>query len=80
MDIKKIMSIHYLINSGQAKTPANMAKRLDVSERTVYLILNFMKSELDVPIKYDKIKMRYYYSKSGKLNLKWQEDDLNIIK
>lgn len=75
MDIKKIIALDNLIASGQARTPKGMAHKLNVSERTVYNILNFMKEELNAPIKYDKNRLRYYYANKGKLHIKWWNDE-----
>lgn len=71
MDIRKISRVNYLIEQNNTGTPAKLAAKLEISERTLYLILDFMKSELGAPIKYNRIQRTYYYAKEGKLLLAW---------
>lgn len=72
MDIQKIIKINDLIASGRSGTPRNLAEKLGVSERMLYLIIRYMKDELHAPVKYDRNKLRYYYSEKGVLNFRWQ--------
>lgn len=72
MDIKKIIEINEIIKSKRALSPKSIAVKLNLSERTVYAIVKFMKEELNAPIKYNRSKMRYGYEEEGYLNLKWQ--------
>ena len=79
MDIKKIIKINDLIASGRSGTPRNLANKLGVSERMLYLIIRYMKVELGAPIQYDRNKMRYYYSETGILIFKWQSKSVNNL-
>lgn len=79
MDIKKIIKINDLIASGRSGTPRNLADKLGVSERMLYLIIRYMKAELGAPIQYDRNKMRYYYRETGVLIFKWQSKSVNNL-
>ncbi|MCG9881174.1 MAG: hypothetical protein MH472_11300 [Bacteroidia bacterium] len=72
MDIAKIIQINEIIKGGRSGTPKQLSEKLQISERMLYYIINFMKEELEAPIKYDRAKQRYYYEGEGQLNLKWQ--------
>jgi hypothetical protein len=74
VDIRKISKINYLICSGRSGEPKTMAEKLAISERMLYHFLSFMKTELNAPIKYDKSKKRYFYSRAGKLGLTWEDE------
>lgn len=73
MDIRKIIKINYLISSGRSGAPKYMAEKLEISERMLYHLLSFMKTDLNAPIKYDKVKKRYFYNRKGKLGLTWED-------
>ncbi|MBA3900545.1 MAG: HTH domain-containing protein [Bacteroidetes bacterium] len=44
--------------------PRCFADLLDVSERTVYNYIAFMREELNAPIEYSPVKESYYYIES----------------
>ncbi len=73
VDISKIIKINHLICSGRSGEPKAMAEKIAISERMLYHFLSFMKTELNAPIKYDRTKKRYFYSKAGKLGLTWED-------
>jgi transcriptional antiterminator len=74
MDIIKIIQIDEVIKGGRSGTPKQLSEKLQISERMLYYIINFMKEELEAPIKYSRVKQRYYYEGGeGQLNLRWQE-------
>ena len=62
-----------MICRGRSGEPKTMAMKLAISERMLYHFLSFMKTELNAPIKYDRTKKRYFYSKAGKLGLTWED-------
>jgi transcriptional antiterminator len=74
MDINKIILINDLIQGGRSGTPKQMAEKVGISERMLYYIINFMKDELEAPIKYCRSKQRYFYEEEGRLNIKWKQD------
>ncbi|MBV6879032.1 hypothetical protein KVY03_04160 [Epilithonimonas sp. FP105] len=62
MDIRIIIRIHNLVNIQQTGSPKGLAENLKMSERMVYHYLNYMKSEMNAPIKYNFKKQSYCYT------------------
>ncbi len=69
MDIRKIIRIHKLLLAETAGAPKDLAKRLEVSERSIYNYISYMKTELNAPIEYDTLKKSYYYKNKCEFNL-----------
>ncbi|MCP3930558.1 MAG: helix-turn-helix domain-containing protein [Bacteroidetes bacterium] len=61
--------LHHLIRRKATGTPAQLAQRLDISERTVYNQIRSLK-ELGAEIKYCKTRQSYYYCKAVEFNFK----------
>lgn len=61
MDIRIIKKIHERIKTESTGTPKELASKLDVSERTVYNYIKFMREELKAPIRYNRMKDTYQY-------------------
>ena len=61
MDIRVFIRLHELINSKQTGTPRQLAKKLDLSERSLHYYIAFMKNELKAPIVYDRKIETYWY-------------------
>jgi transcriptional antiterminator len=61
MDIRIIIKINELIQAERTGGPNDLASKLDLSIRTVYNYLEFMKSELNAPIQYNNSKKSYCY-------------------
>lgn len=70
MDIRLIIRIHNLISNKKTGTPKQLSKTLEVSERTVYNYIAFMKQELNAPIIYNIALANYCYEFDCKLNFK----------
>ncbi|CAL1520430.1 HTH domain-containing protein [Chitinophaga sp. MM2321] len=66
----RLQTIDYLIRIKGTGKPAQLAKRLRISERTLYEFLKMMK-ELGAPIEYDRYKESYYYSEKGGFNMRF---------
>jgi hypothetical protein len=62
MNIKVVIRIHEMISMKSTGKPHALANALDVSERTVYNYIAFMKEELKAPISYCNILESYYYN------------------
>jgi len=60
----RIARIDYLIRIKATGTPAQLAERLGMSERSVYEYINLMK-ELGAPIKFNSYRQTYYYDTEG---------------
>lgn len=74
MNIKNIQLLIELIEQKNTGKPAEIAKKLGISERMVYKYLDILKSEFDVPIKYSRIQNTYVFSEEGKIDLRWQDE------
>ncbi|MCB9363034.1 MAG: HTH domain-containing protein [Flavobacteriales bacterium] len=72
MDIRTIIKIDDLIKREATGSPAQLANRLNLSERATYKYLKFMKEELKAPIAFNKSKGAYNYTNSGKFNFIWR--------
>ncbi|MCO5237803.1 MAG: HTH domain-containing protein [Chitinophagaceae bacterium] len=70
-DIHRLESIDRLIRIKGTGTPQCFAKKLGISERTLYEYLAYMK-ELGAPIEYNKFKGSYYYTEQGGFNFHFQ--------
>jgi transcriptional antiterminator len=69
MDIRKIIRIHKLISTETTGNPKELAERLEVSERSIYNYIAFIKTELNAPVEYDNLKKSYYYTQDCEFNL-----------
>jgi len=67
---ERLQTIDYLIRIKGTGKPAQLAKRLRISERTLYEFLKMMK-DLGAPIEYDRYKESYYYSEKGGFNIRF---------
>lgn len=61
MDIRIIIRIHECVKNGWTGTPKDLSNKLEVSERTLYNYISFMKNDLKAPIRFCKIKRGYEY-------------------
>ena len=75
MNIKNIQLLIELIDKANTGTPADLAKRLGVTERMIYKYLDILKSEFNAPIKYNHSTHSYFFTEKGTIDLKWQEED-----
>jgi len=62
--IERLSRIDHLIRIKGTGTPAQLAERLHVSERSIYDYINFMKN-MGCPIKFDSFRESYYYEEEG---------------
>ena len=58
--------------------PKELAKRLGISQSTFFRLLDYLKVELQVPIKYDPDLGRYVYTCEGFIYLGFLPDDVII--
>jgi len=68
----RLEQLDFLIKLKSTGCPASLAKRLCVSERTVYEYVDILKS-LGADIRYSKAKQSYYYEKNGGFDFKFKE-------
>ena len=68
MDIRIIKKIHSKILTESTGNPKKLALKLNVSERTIYNYIHFMREELKAPIIYNRIKGTYQYDTNCNIN------------
>lgn len=73
MDIRKIIIINKKIQNQHTGSPKQLAQKMNLSERTIFIYLNFMKKELKAPIMWDHINCTYYYEENGSLDFLWNK-------
>lgn len=61
---ERLTRIDHLIRIKGTGTPAQLAERLNLSERSIYDYISFLKS-LGCPIRFDSYRESYYYEEEG---------------
>ena len=59
--LERINKAHKLISSAATGSPREFAIQLGISQRTLYILLAYLK-DFDAPIMYDKLANTYYYA------------------
>lgn len=70
MDIRIFIRLHELIQTKQTGNLKQLAKKLEISERSVNYYIAFMRNELKAPIIYDRKLETYLYETECKLCFK----------
>ena len=68
----RLETLDYLIRSKRTGAPRDLARRLKISERTLYDFLEVMRS-LGAPIEYCKLTKTYYYTEKGSFNIRFKK-------
>lgn len=68
--LDRLSDIDKLISKSKTGNPANLAEKFNVSDRTIYNLLNVLKS-LGAPVVWNEEKQSYCYRKQGSLIIKW---------
>ena len=61
--LERLRKAHQLIQQECTGTPSEFANKLNISERQLYNITDYLK-EIDAPIKYQRKTETYYYTTS----------------
>jgi tetrahydromethanopterin S-methyltransferase subunit H len=64
MDIRIIIRIHELLLVQKTGNPKDLAKRLGISERSIFNYISFMKKEMNAPIRYNSQCSSYIYNEN----------------
>jgi predicted DNA-binding transcriptional regulator YafY len=73
--IERIERIHYLIKKRGTGTPEELCKKLGISRRQLFRVLDFLKNDIHAPIEYSKSRRTYFYFDSGDMTfMKWIPD------
>jgi transcriptional antiterminator len=78
MNIKNIQLLIEVIEQKNTGTPADLSKKLAVSERMIYKYLDILKSEFNAPIKFNRSIPSYYFTEAGSLDLRWKEGETRL--
>lgn len=73
MDIRLIIRLHQLVKMKATGSPKALAQHFNVSERTIYNYVKFMRHELKSPIRYDTVLKSYIYSEAGDFDFSWKK-------
>ncbi len=73
MNIEIVQTLLIIIKEENSGTPANLASKLNISERMIYKYIDFLKTEFNAPIKYCRKKKSYKFSENGSIDLLWKE-------
>lgn len=65
--LNRIQRMDSLIRRKCTGTPKELAEKLDISERWLYIFLDELKTDLNCPIRYDRKRRSYVYEEPGKI-------------
>jgi len=68
-NLERLQQIHALIESETTGTPRELARRLHISERLVYHLIEQLR-DYSAAIKYDRSRKTYYYEEEFELEVK----------
>ena len=66
--LERLQRIHSLIEKECTGTPYELARKMNISERSIYNLIEYLK-DYDAVIAYDRGRKTYYYKNSFSLNL-----------
>ena len=72
-DLKnKLDYLDCLIRRKATGTPGELSAKMGISERAWYRLLEFLRSDLQVPLDYCPKRKTYYYQREGNLTMGWR--------
>lgn len=66
--LERLQQLHMLIEKERTGSPKDLARRMNISERLVYMLLEYLK-DYNAHIRYDRSRQTYYYSEEFKLDI-----------
>ena len=60
--LERMLRIHQIIQEGKYPNAVTLARELEVSSKTVYRDLDFMRDRLQLPLEYDGSRFGFYYT------------------
>jgi len=60
--LQRMLQIHHSIQSGTYPTARTLATELEVSPKSIYRDIEFMRDRLDLPVGFDSVKRGFYYT------------------
>ena len=71
MNIKKIKYFIHLVEKERTGAPAEIAEKLEVSERMIYNYVQVLKNKFHAPIEINIYRKSYQFERPGKLHWEW---------
>ena len=65
--LERLQRIHSLIENECTGTPYELARKMNISERSIYNLIDYLK-DYEAEIAYDRGRKTYYYKNSFSLN------------
>lgn len=72
--LNRIERLDSMIRRKNTGPPRELANRLGISERWLYILLDELKTDLGCPIRYDRKRRSYIYEKPGKVTIQFTEE------
>lgn len=72
--INRIERMDSLIRRKSTGTPKELAQKLNISERWLYIFLDELRTELDCPIRYDRRRRSYIYEIPGRVTIGFKSE------
>ncbi len=60
--LERMMQIHQELHSGRHPNAIQLARQLEVSSKSIYRDLEFMRDRMNLPIEFDRIRNGFFYS------------------
>ncbi len=60
--LERMLRIHQAVQAGQYPSASRLAEQLEVSAKSVYRDLEFMRDRLQLPLEFDRNRLGYYYT------------------
>ncbi len=73
--IRRIERLDYLIRNKATGTPAELAKKLGMSQSQTFNLLKLFRESLDAPVYYSRTNQSYCYQMNGRFNLGFISDN-----
>lgn len=73
MNLETIERIDRLIRL-KAGNANDLALKLEITERSIYKYIKYMRTELEAPIAFDSSNKTYLYGERGRLDFKWKKE------
>lgn len=67
--LNRIERLDALIRQKRTGSPKELADKLGISERWLYILMDELKTELGCPIRYSRRRRSYIYEKPGKITI-----------
>ena len=66
--LERLQQLHKLIEKERTGSPKELARKMNISERLVYLLLEYLR-DYSAQISYDRMRQTYYYLEDFQLDI-----------